>query len=116
MLMVGKMSSGVRSSITGLIRMSTSASTINVYGRESASLTIHICAFFSTTYDVRPAQPSARDIPFIRPAGFPRRQPDLSPAGEPCVERVAARSGQRERAREDKHEREQKDPGVHLGL
>jgi hypothetical protein len=42
MLMDGKMSTGVRIIITGLIRNSNSARTTNVYGRESASLTIHI--------------------------------------------------------------------------
>jgi hypothetical protein len=41
-LMDGKMSTGVRIIITGLIKNSSSARTTNVYGRESASLTIHI--------------------------------------------------------------------------
>src|SRR6202050_3594928 len=42
MLIEGKMSTGVRSNITGPIRNNKSASTTNVYGRRNASLTIHI--------------------------------------------------------------------------
>src|SRR5580704_7016583 len=42
MLIAGKMSTGVRSSMTGLIRNNRSASTMNVYGRRNASFTIHI--------------------------------------------------------------------------
>src|SRR5229473_7920102 len=41
-LMLGKISTGVRSRTTGLINSSTKDNTMNVYGRESASLTIHI--------------------------------------------------------------------------
>ena len=41
-LISGKMSTGVRSIITGAIRNSSSASTTKVYGRESATRTIHI--------------------------------------------------------------------------
>src|ERR1700680_707062 len=42
MLMLGKMSTGVRSRTTGLIRSSTRENTMNVYGRARASFTIHI--------------------------------------------------------------------------
>src|ERR1700681_1444795 len=42
MLMLGKMSTGVRSRTTGQINSRTSESTMNVYGRARASLTIHI--------------------------------------------------------------------------
>ena len=41
-LMLGKMSVGVREITTGLASRINSARTINVYGRLSASLTIHI--------------------------------------------------------------------------
>src|SRR5882724_5754643 len=42
MLMLGKISTGVRSRTTGQISSRTRESTMNVYGRSSASLTIHI--------------------------------------------------------------------------
>src|SRR6266436_5768981 len=42
MLMLGKISTGVRSRTTGLISSSTRENTMNVYGRERASRTIHI--------------------------------------------------------------------------
>src|SRR5260370_20579119 len=42
MLMLGKISIGVRSRTTGLIRSSTTENTMNVYGRARASFTIHI--------------------------------------------------------------------------
>src|SRR6266702_3107729 len=41
-LMAGKMSTGVRRIMTGAIRNSSSARTTKVYGRESATRTIHI--------------------------------------------------------------------------
>jgi hypothetical protein len=41
-LMAGKISTGVRNSMTGAIRNSSSARTTKVYGRESATRTIHI--------------------------------------------------------------------------
>src|ERR1700732_2007735 len=41
-LMDGKMSTGVRTIITGAARNSSSARTTKVYGRESAMRTIHI--------------------------------------------------------------------------
>ena len=41
-LMSGKMSTGVRTITSGISRMMTSAITTNVYGRRSASATIHI--------------------------------------------------------------------------
>src|SRR5450432_4592891 len=44
MLMLGKISVGVRSSTTGVSSMITMAITINVYGLESAKRTIHILA------------------------------------------------------------------------
>jgi hypothetical protein len=40
--MLGKISTGVRRRTTGLIKSSTRENTMNVYGRERASLTIHI--------------------------------------------------------------------------
>src|SRR5216684_1878563 len=46
MLMLGKISTGVRSRTTGLIRSSTTENTMNVYGRARASLTIHINILF----------------------------------------------------------------------
>src|SRR4051812_47513707 len=42
MLMLGKMSVGVREIITGLRMKMSSASTTKVYGRSRASLTIHM--------------------------------------------------------------------------
>jgi hypothetical protein len=42
MLIAGKMSTGVRRSITGLMMNNKIASTMNVYGRRKASFTIHI--------------------------------------------------------------------------
>src|SRR5579862_3431437 len=42
MLMLGKISTGVRSRTTGQMSSRTSENTMNVYGRASASLTIHI--------------------------------------------------------------------------
>src|SRR5258706_5381805 len=42
MLMLGKISTGVRSRTTGLISSSTRENTMNVYGRERASRTIHM--------------------------------------------------------------------------
>jgi hypothetical protein len=41
-LIAGKMSTGVRIIMTGAIRNSSSARTTKVYGRESATRTIHI--------------------------------------------------------------------------
>src|SRR5712671_1765233 len=116
MLMFGKISTGVRSSITGLIRMSTSASTMNVYGRDNASLTIHMFASLRIRMlgDSQTPAASAQGLPLVRPVRFPGRQPDLSPAREPCIQRVAAGARQRKRAREDEHEREQEEPRHHL--
>src|ERR1700686_1918048 len=42
MLMLGKISTGVRSSTTGQIRSSTTDNTMKVYGPPKASFTIHI--------------------------------------------------------------------------
>jgi hypothetical protein len=42
MLMLGKMSMGVRSRTTGLMSSNTTEKTMKVYGRDNASLTIHI--------------------------------------------------------------------------
>src|SRR5579863_2354002 len=45
MLMLGKMSVGVRNSTNGVSSTITSANTINVYGRFRAKRTIHILVF-----------------------------------------------------------------------
>jgi hypothetical protein len=45
--MDGKMSTGVRRIITGATRNNSNASTTKVYGRESATLTIHIAVLIT---------------------------------------------------------------------
>src|SRR2546423_1224717 len=68
MLMLGKISTGVRSRTTGLIRRSTTDNTMNVYGRARASLTIHMTSprLFRIREAVRERLEKRHDLIFLR--------------------------------------------------